>query len=42
MTRARVVVAEDLRPVLTTVVALLQESFDVVAAVSAMDKQLWQ
>jgi DNA-binding NarL/FixJ family response regulator len=34
MTRARVVVAEDLRPVLTTVVALLQESFDVVGSVS--------
>jgi DNA-binding NarL/FixJ family response regulator len=34
MTRARVVVAEDLRPVLTTVVALLRESFDVVGSVS--------
>ena len=34
MTRPRVVVAEDLVPVLTTVVALLQESFDVVGSVS--------
>jgi len=34
MTRTRVVVAEDLPPVLTTVVALLRESFDVVGAVS--------
>jgi DNA-binding NarL/FixJ family response regulator len=34
MTRTRVVVAEDLYPVLTTVVALLRESFDVVDAVS--------
>jgi DNA-binding NarL/FixJ family response regulator len=34
MTRTRVVVAEDLPPVLTTVVALLRESFDVVSAVS--------
>jgi DNA-binding NarL/FixJ family response regulator len=34
MTRTRVVVAEDLPPVLTTVVALLRDSFDVVAAVS--------
>jgi DNA-binding NarL/FixJ family response regulator len=33
MTRTRVVVAEDLPPVLTTVVALLRESFDVVGAV---------
>jgi DNA-binding NarL/FixJ family response regulator len=33
MTRPRVVVAEDLGPVLTTVVALLQESFDVVGSV---------
>jgi DNA-binding NarL/FixJ family response regulator len=33
MTRTRVVVAEDLLPVLTTVVALLCESFDVVDAV---------
>ncbi|MGD0543825.1 MAG: response regulator transcription factor [Candidatus Acidiferrales bacterium] len=34
MTRTRVVVAEDLSPVLTAVVALLRESFDVVGAVS--------
>jgi DNA-binding NarL/FixJ family response regulator len=34
MTRARVVVAEDLPPVLTTVVALLRESFDVVGSVT--------
>jgi DNA-binding NarL/FixJ family response regulator len=34
MTRRRVVVAEDLAPVLTTVVALLRESFDIVGAVS--------
>jgi DNA-binding NarL/FixJ family response regulator len=34
MTRTRVVVAEDLAPVLTTVVALLRESFDIVGAVS--------
>jgi CheY-like chemotaxis protein len=34
MTRTRVVVAEDLPPVLTTVVALLRESFDVVDSVT--------
>lgn len=34
MTRTRVVVAEDLAPVLTTVIALLCESFDIVGAVS--------
>jgi DNA-binding NarL/FixJ family response regulator len=34
MTRTRVVVAEDLPPVLTTVVALLRESFDVVGSVT--------
>lgn len=34
MTRPRVVVAEDLSPVLTTVVTLLRESFDVVGMVS--------
>ncbi len=34
MTRIRVVVAEDLSPVLTTVVSILRESFDVVDAVS--------
>ena len=34
MNRTRVVVAEDLSPVLTTVVALLRESFDVVGMVS--------
>jgi DNA-binding NarL/FixJ family response regulator len=34
MTRTRVVVAEDLPPVLTTVVALLRESFDVVGSVA--------
>jgi len=34
MTRIRVVVAEDLSPVLNTVVAMLRESFDVVGAVS--------
>src|SRR5271155_1228953 len=34
MTRKRVVVADDLSPVLTTVAALLRESFDVVSQVS--------
>lgn len=34
MTRTRVIVAEDLSPVLTTVAALLRESFDVVGTVS--------
>jgi len=34
MTRTRVVVAEDLAPVLSTVGALLRESFDIVGAVS--------
>ena len=34
MTRKRVVVADDLPPVLTTVAALLRESFDVVSLVS--------
>jgi DNA-binding NarL/FixJ family response regulator len=34
MTRTRVVVADDLSPVLTTVAELLRESFDVVAQVS--------
>ena len=34
MTRTRVVVAEDLPPVLTMVVALLHESFDIIGAVS--------
>lgn len=34
MNRTRVVVAEDLSPVLTTVVALLRESFDVVGVAS--------
>ena len=34
MTRKRVVVADDLSPVLTTVAALLRESFDVVSLVS--------
>jgi DNA-binding NarL/FixJ family response regulator len=34
VTRTRVVVAEDLAPVLTTVTAFLRESFDVVAMAS--------
>jgi DNA-binding NarL/FixJ family response regulator len=34
MTRKRVVVADDLSPVLTTVAALLRDSFDLVALVS--------
>jgi DNA-binding NarL/FixJ family response regulator len=34
MTRTRVVVAEDLAPVLTIVITLLGESFDIVGAVS--------
>jgi DNA-binding NarL/FixJ family response regulator len=34
MTRKRVLVADDLAPVLSTVAALLRESFDVVGAVS--------
>jgi DNA-binding NarL/FixJ family response regulator len=34
MTRPRVIVADDLYPVLTTVAAMLQESFDVVSTVS--------
>jgi|SRR5277367_5701598 len=34
MTRTRVVVAEDLAPVLTIVITLLCESFDIVGAVS--------